>query len=191
MFNPDLPNGNLHVHITLLRLLSEIGLLAFLSHKLAKLENLLHNCCLFGKFLYCFLESGWRSGRVCSQSYSIYNCIRRLCPTSHWGLAKDYWCEGCVLADTKETLLETEAALYADLCTCLTSIFTFRKCTQEQSLKPFNYIQTEGILILTRAWDRISNYIALRLSCSLALDLKNTTKRWQKKLSNMLEHASP
>lgn len=134
MFNSDLPNGNLQVHITLLRLVSEIGLLAFLSHKLSKLENFLHNCCLFGKYLNYFLESGWRSGRVCSGFYSIYYCITRLCPTSHWGLAKHYWCEGRTLAKTKETLLETEATLNADPSTCLTSVFTCGKCVLKNHL---------------------------------------------------------
>lgn len=106
MLISKLPNGNLQVNIILLRLVSEIGLLASLSHTLAKLDNFLHNCCLFGKYLNYFLESGWRSGRVCSVFYSIYYCIRRLCPTSHWGLAKNYWCERRMIPNTKETLLE-------------------------------------------------------------------------------------
>lgn len=39
--------------------------------------------------------------------YSIYYYIRRLCPTSHGDLAKDYGYDGGMLADTIEALLKT------------------------------------------------------------------------------------
>lgn len=153
MLISNLPNGNLQVNIILLRLVSEIGLLASLSHTLAKLDNFLHNCCLFGKYLNYFLESGWRSGRVCSVFYSIYYCIRRLCPTSHWGLAENYWCEGRVLPNTKETLLEMVrgSTMYRSLHMLHIHIHIWKIWTLEWSLKSLKYIQIAAILIFTRA----------------------------------------
>lgn len=65
----DLPNRNLQIDTILLRLANEVGLLASLSHMLAKLDNFLHNCCLIWKMLKLFL------GKCLKVRQRVFFCI--------------------------------------------------------------------------------------------------------------------
>lgn len=133
MLISDLLNGNFQIDTTLLRLANEIGLLASLSHTLAKLDNFLHNRCLFGKYLNYFLESGWRSGRVCSAFYSICFCTWRFCPSSHGVLAEDFWCDGG-MTQKLPYWRQWKAVLYTGLCAGYAFVFAFGKYVLENNL---------------------------------------------------------